>query len=143
MGKPPKRRGCSFLFSLWCGTSMLQKLDATPTSTDVAERCAQATELFYGHGPLTPAEVWAASYLLEVCEVWGGVGSQSIMEVLLQTGLCTSKREARELLQRGAIYVNRERVSLEHVLVPQGGYLVKRGKVWSMGSDLVVRLAER
>jgi tyrosyl-tRNA synthetase len=57
----------------------------------------------------------------------------SLVDLLPQTTLCSSKREARDHLSAGAVSVNGERVSAEHRLTTKdllhgGTILLKRGK---------------
>ena len=40
----------------------------------------------------------------------------TLVELLPQTSLASSKREAREFLKNGAVAVNGQRVSMEHAL---------------------------
>ncbi len=45
-----------------------------------------------------------------------GVNAKPLLELLVETGLAASKREAREFLESGAVQVNGERVALEATL---------------------------
>ncbi|MSR68737.1 MAG: tyrosine--tRNA ligase [Phycisphaerales bacterium] len=46
----------------------------------------------------------------------GGVVAKSVLELLLETGLAASKREAREFLESGAVQVNGARAAVETTL---------------------------
>ncbi len=57
----------------------------------------------------------------------------SLVDLLPQTSLCTSKREAREFLQAGSVSVNGEKVSADRALtsadlLPGSRVLLRRGK---------------
>lgn len=80
---------------------------------------------------LTTKQIEEAFKGLEPCEVEEGL---SLVEVLVQTGICSSKREAREFIQNGSISLNGEKMTdcdlqiTKNVSIEQKYLVIRRGK---------------
>lgn len=71
-----------------------------------AEAAAQVTSLLFGTGEFRKLEEVERSTLLESAPIQDVTDGQPIVDVLVETGLATSKREARTFIESGAISLN-------------------------------------
>jgi len=101
-----------------------------------AKRVVSVTELLFGNGDLVALDSDGRDLLLGSAPWYRVVGNESIVDMLVSTGLAPSKREARQLLQDGAITLNGDvLVESEDKIYPgdaaifiNGLAILKRGK---------------
>lgn len=88
-----------------------QRILAFEVTTNVhgleqAEATAQVTNLLFGTGEFRQLEEVEKSTLLKNAPIQDVVEGQLIVDVLVEAGLATSKREARTFIESGAISLN-------------------------------------
>jgi tyrosyl-tRNA synthetase len=96
---------------------------------DAATESETISEVLFGSGSLSSVEIEDLRRVAPTVDV---ALESSIVDILVQSGLATSKREARQFLAEGAITLNGQKVSEEHVLTEidfeNNAALLKRGK---------------
>lgn len=98
-----------------------------------AEAAAQVTNLLFGNGELTQLEEVEKETLLANAPTKDVVIGQSVVDILVETELATSKREARTFIESGAISLNGVKLAdLETDIIESnfiaGIALLRRGK---------------
>jgi tyrosyl-tRNA synthetase len=96
--------------------------------TDIADRVQKISEVLYGEGDLNLVDANELRVAVPVTAVANGA---AVVDVLISSGLATSKREAREFLDNGAVSINGAKIgqialSAEHFR--NGLAMMKRGK---------------
>jgi tyrosyl-tRNA synthetase len=91
------------------------------------------TEILFGNGSLATLSVEAKKLLLENAPTLAGVIGKNIIDVLVESGLSTSKREARTFVESGAVSLNEEKVVDTSFVINSdqfhnGVALLRRGK---------------
>jgi tyrosyl-tRNA synthetase len=115
-------------------TNILRKLvlERDGGIPEVVEKCILANEAIFTDRRWTQHEVWNMGFLDEVCHVWCADGTVALVDALIDVGLATSKREAREFINNNAVRVNGAVVTdPKHQLIPEGdggGFIVRKGK---------------
>ncbi|WP_349898269.1 tyrosine--tRNA ligase [Parafrigoribacterium soli] len=100
---------------------------------DATNAAIAAAQALFGQGDLTELdEETLAAALRELPSATAGVET-GIMQLLVDTGLCTSLGEARRAVDQGGVYLNNVKVAdaaltLEGALLPGGMAVLRRGK---------------
>lgn len=55
-------------------------------------------------------------------------GAQTVVDAMVLCGVCKSKGEARRLIAQGGVAVNEEKVTDENMPVPEGEFVLQKGK---------------
>lgn len=95
----------------------------------VIEKCEAVAKLFLEDAP-SEADVDAmSSIIMDVHRVWCADGAISLVDTLIQTGLATSKREAREFITGNSVAINGKKTTdTGLILTPPRYVIVRRGK---------------
>ena len=110
------------------------------------ERAKAAAAALFGGGDLTtldPATLASALREAGAAKVSRGDGLPTVVDLLVDTGLCKSKGDARRTVSEGGGYVNNERVSdpdwrpTESDLLGGSWLVVRRGKKHLAGVEVV------
>lgn len=111
---------------------MLLSAHISPSSGiyNVVEKIEGLAELFFSDD-ITDEEVDENMHLiLEVHRIWTGAGMHMVTEVLVQTGLAKSNREARDFVLGGAVRINGKKItSVRDAIFPPRQFIVRRGKL--------------
>jgi tyrosyl-tRNA synthetase len=118
---------------LHVGTRVAQRRLAYEVTTLVhgaeeASKSQSISEVLFGTGDLSQVDVEELKKTAPVCEISGGI---SLVDALVKSSLATSKREARQFLEDGAVTLNNKKTT-DRVLTADdfssGAALLKRGK---------------
>lgn len=101
--------------------------------TEIAKRVGEVSAVLFGEGNIASLDEAALSMLLEHAPKVKISGGQSLVDVLVDSKLATSKREARTFIESGAISLNEEKISDVNAVVNESDFtneiaLLRRGK---------------
>ena len=116
------------------GSRIAQRALASAVTTLVhgpqaANDARNISDVLFGAGDLSAVDIEELKKVAPTAPVKAGT---SILDVLVSSNLASSKREARQFLSEGAVLLNGNKVSEEHVVsevdFQNGAALLKRGK---------------
>ncbi len=93
------------------------------------ENVVRVSEILFGEGSLDGLSEEDNRLLLENAPLYKAASGQKLVDVLVESGLSKSKREAREFMESGAVTLAGEKiVDVEYVPAPDTLMVLKRGK---------------
>ncbi len=114
-------------------STLAYEVTAFVHSEEVARRVGEVSAVLFGDGSISNLDEGALGMLLEHApKVKIGVG-QAVVDVLVDSSLATSKREAKTFIESGAISLNEVKISDINAVVSEADFtnkvaLLRRGK---------------
>lgn len=113
--------------------TLAYEVTAIVHGTEIAKRVGEVSAVLFGEGNIASLDEAALSMLLEHAPKVKISSGRAIVDVLVDSKLATSKREARTFIESGAISLNEAKVSDVNALVSETDFtnqiaLLRRGK---------------
>ena len=90
---------------------------------------SEVSGVLFGDAPISEASAQAQAMILETAPTHKTSVGSALVDVLVETELATSKREARTFVEDGAVYLDGKQITdIEHTVSDSPVQLLKRGK---------------